>query len=167
MRSRVVVGVLALAVSACAVGESSGPRLDSRPEPPALLIDDAEGSHSLKPLNFCWEYKDGPGTAGTCAEGALLPGGGFPGYHLTEDETISLNFQFAWDQLSASVRPEDGSCDPYLIEFIEPRGFVFHELGPPGDYLVELDALAERGDAHWMIRIHNRADLPYPEGASC
>jgi hypothetical protein len=44
---------------------------------------------------------------------------------------------------------------------------VFHELVPPGEYLVELDALAERGDAHWMIRIHNRAALPYPEGASC
>jgi hypothetical protein len=122
--------------------------------PPDLIVTDSEGQVALAPYSFCWEE----GNQGVCAEGTAPESGTEPAFTSTEEQPVNLDFQMSWD-LTISVDPEVG-CDPFEITPGEMFSLDMDALGPSGDYVISIFARNDRGDASWMIRVHNEIEGP-------
>jgi hypothetical protein len=70
--------------------------------------------------------------------------------------------------VSIEVTPDAAlACDPWVWPLGNVSSAFVDTLGPPGEYVLSVSAANANGDAYWVLRIDNQADLPTPEGVSC
>jgi len=136
------------------IGDTGGPH--------SLLIRHQGETIRMRPISYCWTA----GTVGVCADGGLQFPSEADALLNTRSAPLHFDFQHPW-ALNASVEWIDESCSYELTHTFPNRGAQLEVLGPPGDYLVTVHGNSPRGDASWVLRIHNEVDLSLPSGVTC